>query len=357
MASIRGEIRQIVDQIDARGGRAETREHAERPEQRRRFERPRREQGNEDEEILDPLVRAHGPQRRQQDGSRLGELGGNSSEPARLFGDAARCIDDDDAVGLLPDGQIRGVVAHIVEALGTEAPDELLRFLLAFQIAHPVGRDDLVEQVEMAGNRLGEFPRRRGRQHDRIAGALLAAKEGDELRVVGQRFRIELGERACPKLELRSARTQQGRQRQKPSPAGHDGEAGLDQQIGIDQGAVEVDANGTATRGALASVVSLLCVGDRHCLRLHEETPFRSRLKYYYITIISRIYLRDEFNYTRGLALQPGPAWSAHCKRHMNVPRCPLWYAFMIVRRSSGPAQSSPKAALAQIEAHDPLRD
>ena len=82
--------------------------------------------------------------------------------------------------------QVVTAVAGIVEAAVAIDVDQRGAFLLRREIVVPVGRMHCVEQAEMRRDRLGEFARRAGGQHDAAAGLALFAQPLDQRRAVGQ---------------------------------------------------------------------------------------------------------------------------------------------------------------------------
>ena len=150
--------------------------------------------------------------------------------------------DDDRGARRIEAPEVVTAVAGIVEAAVAIDVDQRGAFLLRREIMVPVGRMDCVEQAKMRRDRLGEFARRAGGQHDAAAGLALFAQPLDQRRAVGQTRGIDVDALGDLLLQARRARHQPDRhQQQIERVLAQQQEKAFPQKVGRNQRAVEID--------------------------------------------------------------------------------------------------------------------
>jgi hypothetical protein len=143
---------------------------------------------------------------------------------------------------MAPNGEIGATVASIIEALVAVAADKLLRLLLAFEVAHAVRGDNLVEQTKMVRDSACRPFVGCRRQHDPAAGTLLLAEKCKKGLVVRQQFRRQWREGGHALLACRAAHGQQARQPAYPVATQEKSSCTLDQRVGAQQRSVQINA-------------------------------------------------------------------------------------------------------------------
>ena len=146
---VRSEVSEVVQDVDGRGEEAEREEREDSRREDRSLEDVPRDEGNEDEDVLDPLPH---PERRQ-DGPEaartVGQLGGHRRAGLLHLGPETDSRPDEDRLPRAPeDGQVGPRVAGVVEALLAEAVHERGPLLFPLEVSDAVAREDLVEQAD-----------------------------------------------------------------------------------------------------------------------------------------------------------------------------------------------------------------
>jgi hypothetical protein len=116
-------------------------------------------------------------------------------------------------------------------------------FDLTFEFANPIGRNDLVKELEMVGNHTGRSLVGRRCQHNSAPSTLLLTQQGNEPHVVGNQVRCKFRKYSRLPLKSGGARRQQSGQIGKPLTAGENVQKALNEQIRLEKCAVEISAN------------------------------------------------------------------------------------------------------------------
>ena len=241
VAPIGLQVEHVVDDVGRRGEQA----HGEEGEQHR-HRRPRiaqaliEQEGHRDQRVLGPLVHAHQVHVVAQAGPLVVD---DMGEVDRLLvGDAAGGGHRDRLARGRPDLQIVLVVADVVEAALPEASDQPVALALRREVDVRARAVHLVEQSRAGGDDVGQGLMGARHQHDRTLTAL-ALDQFDHLGAVGQLDLGEIDPRGDLGLQPRPAVEQPQRRAQRlQRPLAQQRQEALEQQVGADQRAVEVDA-------------------------------------------------------------------------------------------------------------------
>ncbi len=141
-------------------------------------------------DVLQPLMHTQhldeGLERRLRRRHHFGAMGGL---PARGVTVGRH---DDRAARRVEHLEIVPAVAGIVEAAIAIGGNERGTLPARRHVVRTVGRQHAIENAEMRGDRLGEFARRAGRQHDLAAFAMLLAQPLEQDLAIGQRGWIDV---------------------------------------------------------------------------------------------------------------------------------------------------------------------
>ena len=184
----------------------------------------------------------HRPQQRPPERRCGADLQHLAAVLGNAVADRSRTIDQHGLARLFPDGHIRPRIAGVGEIPATGQFADAPQLGLAFQIGFGVAANGLIEQPEMLANLIGAaLVRRRDQRHPAPAGALFP-QPGKHFGIVRQAGGIK--DDAAGKLLLEpGAAPQQPKwnREQVQRIAPHQPQRRLEQQIGADQRAVEID--------------------------------------------------------------------------------------------------------------------
>jgi hypothetical protein len=240
------QVQHVVEQVDRRSAQAEGHEGQQGLAERGHIGHAvRRQQGHHDQAVLGPLVHAQGL------GHHLDAAGQGLHHVFHRghFGrsrlQAGTGVDHDGAARVRPHTQVHRVVAHVIEALLTEALDQFCGLVAARQVGLAIAGQHAVEEAHMVGHGLRQAVIRGRAEPELAACGLLRFQPGQQGLGVRQGRAIELHTAGDLGLQLRLATQQPQRQQEEVERVGFDQqEEGFQQQVAVDQRAVEVDAQG-----------------------------------------------------------------------------------------------------------------
>ena len=190
MSPIRAQVEQIVRQVDARCAQSERQKGEQQGDPVRHIEHlVRRQQRDERQDVLQPLMRAQDLARHAEPKWRAGKFLFDFAQLARFACKAPACVDDDGAPRALPDMQVGIRIAHIVVTAASETRLERHGTLAPSQVGSAIAGHDVVEQSDIFGDRLGDGTVRGSAQDQRAAGIALGTQPREQVVVVGQRGR------------------------------------------------------------------------------------------------------------------------------------------------------------------------
>ena len=235
-----GEIEQIVEQVASRRAGRQGREHPRRHQVQPGLGLVRGDEGHEHQRILDPLVRAQGPEAVERTAAGSGEKPGVFVQRPYRPRETGREVDTDGVPRMFPHRQVAPLVADVIEPALAEVFDQSGGLGLAGQIGAPVRGE-----AACRPNGLGERSDRQlvggGSQPDLASRGPGGGDLLEHGRVQHQRRRRQRHPAGDPAFE-------RGASAGQPEGQGEQGERGggdqpgraLDQQIAADQRAVDV---------------------------------------------------------------------------------------------------------------------
>ena len=249
MVAVGLHVQKVVDDVGGRRGQAE----AEEGEacRRERAGRPdvSKQQRHNDEDVLGPLVQPDSLEPRLDgvDGVAEGADGLNAGA-AQPGEQAAMRVRDHRVNGGREQMDVGPRVADVGEAVGKTGL-EGGQLIPAGEVGCAVRGEYAGEDAEVGGDALGQQGVRASGEVDLPAGGMLLPEVFEKLLIVGQMCNVKRG-------DLRDLALEGGLAGGDPAGEFEDGagtltgenDDGIDQRIGLDQGAVEVDAEGFRRR-------------------------------------------------------------------------------------------------------------
>jgi hypothetical protein len=124
MLAVGLDVDKVVDDVGRGCDEREAHRRGDGRRDPRQREEMRRENGDEDEAVLRPLMDAEKLEPVVQSAARSRQKAGGGVKALQFRGDARRRADRDATCGDVPNREVRARVPDIVEALGTEAFNE-----------------------------------------------------------------------------------------------------------------------------------------------------------------------------------------------------------------------------------------
>src|SRR5437667_5203894 len=197
------QIEQIVQNVNRRRADAERNERDKRIEEQRQLrELVRREQRDEYDQVLHPLMRA---QRLNEHVEERFWLFENAADVRALPGAGSEpriAANQDRVPRLFPDWQIHGRIPRIIKAAPAKKLRQPRRLVFAPQIRSAIAAQHVREDAQVLRYESGESRIRCGDEEDRPLTTLFGAQEFDQSVVVRQRGDIECDARGNLRLEM-----------------------------------------------------------------------------------------------------------------------------------------------------------
>ncbi len=243
VAAVRLDVEEVVDDVGRRGAQAEADERDQRGGERGHAPGVCEQHRDEDQGVFGPLVQANGFEPTPQRGRAVVEgAGGGDAAAGQPVRERAVRVGDHGRLASGEDFDVGFGVADVAEAVAEVGAkgDELV---VSGEIGGTVGGKDAGKQAEKGGNAVGQGAIRGSGKVDGAALLVRRAKPIEQGLVVGQMFDIEgdgLGDVA---LEGGLAFADPARDlEQACGVLTGKGEDRIDEGVGLDEGAVEVDA-------------------------------------------------------------------------------------------------------------------
>src|SRR5271154_1448384 len=193
MAAIGLDIEKIVDDVGGRSAEAEAEKGHESIEKQRQLQGMGQQKGNEDENILCPLMQAN---RFEEDLDQRGaiiELAAHR-DLARfeLCPKGKARIGDHGLAGLFQQRQIGRSVADVVESIDGKSLLEAVKFIVACQVSSAVTGQHLFENSQVVRNAMGQSCVSTGGEIKLATLSVLLHEVFEQRAVIGQMGGIEL---------------------------------------------------------------------------------------------------------------------------------------------------------------------
>ena len=173
---------------------------------------------------------------RWHDVNHLGEL-------ARSRHQTLTCVGHDGLARMGPHLEVNAVVARVIKTLFTKAPHQLRSLVASGQVGLAIAGQHPVEQASVIGHGLGKPVVRCGDQQQGSTRFLLGLQPGQQGLGVRQGAAVEFHPGGDFRLEPRFATEQpQGHQQQVKRVSLEQEEERLQQQVAVNERAIEVDA-------------------------------------------------------------------------------------------------------------------
>ena len=144
-----------------------------------------------------------------------------------------------------PDGDVDIGIADVVEAGAAEFGFEAGGFVGTGEIEAFAGGEDGVEDTEVGGDGLGEGAIGAGGEDEGSALGVLEFELSEEVLAVGEGGGVEAGAGGEVVLEAGASFEEPEREEEDDPPLAFEGgEEGFGEEVGVDEGAVEIDAEG-----------------------------------------------------------------------------------------------------------------
>ncbi|MGF6409859.1 hypothetical protein OKW37_001529 [Paraburkholderia sp. MM5482-R2] len=238
------EIEQVVQQIDARRAQAEREKGQDGGDDRGDVRQlMRRQQRDEDQQILEPLMQAQRFRPRPWPAGAFVDDALDIALLARCALHTVRWIDHICTLGGGPNGDIVVRISRVIEALLAELGDQSVALAMRGQIDRAIRGEGLVEKSQMIGNRVRVALMAGSSQYEGASRGALRFEPFDYRGIVGQNGDIDIGRFGEMSLQARFALARKPQKRLVKPMRGRLGErkAAFNQDIRSNQGTVEVD--------------------------------------------------------------------------------------------------------------------
>ena len=246
VVAIGSQIQQVIRNIGAGCAEAER----DKRQQRDRKELDvgdsmRGDQWHEQQQVLEPLVRTHRAEPRRAAAATGRKYPGYARAPGGPGLDSALGPDQQRAPRFGPDPQVGMRISRVIELPAPESTPQSVEFPLRGQIRLRIAGQDFVEQPDVLGYLARILLVGGGRQDDVPTASTLLAQVRDDLFVIWQDRSIQIDLIRDVLLELSAAAAQSVQGANRTKRAGLDQpEEGFQQDVGPDQGSIEVYAQG-----------------------------------------------------------------------------------------------------------------
>lgn len=205
----------------------------------------RSDEGDEEDQVFEPLMGPNDAEPGLPHGLRGGEDVTNGGALPRPVNDGGAAIDGDGTARLFPDGEVDVAIAGVIKAARAEERDEMPGLISTAEVEVAVAAHDFVEEAGLLGELFRQVLVGGGYQDDPPARFDFCPQEvpkgfvDGEIRHLQVTARGQLGfEEGTPPQPPK----ENGEQVEGVSP--HDLHHRLPQQVGLDGGAVKIDAEG-----------------------------------------------------------------------------------------------------------------